>query len=92
MKIKTLAGFAALAGLGLFSCTKPTDKAVISTPQFQTGKSITSDTLEGSVKEAMLAGKTYYFKDQVIVNAGDTLLMQAGVKLLSLAPLAVSFM
>ena len=88
MKIKYLAGFTVLAGLSLFSCKKSNDAAVISKPAFHAGQNITGDTLKGSVKGTMVAGKTYYFKDQVTINAGDTLVMQSGVKLLSLAPAA----
>ena len=37
----------------------------------------------------MLSGKTYYFSGPVTVNAGDTLVMQSGVKLLSKSPNAM---
>ena len=77
----------ALATLAIASCKK-NDNGTISEPQIQIGQPLSSDTLTGAVKGTMLAGKTYYFYDQVIVNAGDTLLMQSGVKLLSLAPAA----
>ncbi len=77
----------ALATLAITSCKK-SDNGTISEPQIQIGQTLTSDTLKGSVKGTMVSGKTYYFYDQVIVNAGDTLLMQSGVKLLSLAPAA----
>ncbi|MBI1307733.1 MAG: hypothetical protein GC181_14110 [Bacteroidetes bacterium] len=76
----------AIVAMCFSSCKKTEDQAVISEPQFQSGQTISSDTLSGSVKGTMESGKTYYFKDQVIVNAGDTLVMQSGVKLLSLSP------
>ncbi|MBC7424917.1 MAG: hypothetical protein H7321_00160 [Bacteroidia bacterium] len=78
-------------GVAMFiaSCKKDNEKtAEISSPQFQAGQTIASDTLKGSVKGTMESGKTYYFYDQVVINAGDTLVMQSGVKLLSLNPKA----
>jgi hypothetical protein len=76
-----------MATLSIFSCKKGNDdQPSISEPQLQVGQSISSDTLKGSVKGTMVSGKTYYFYDQVTVNEGDTLLMQSGVKLLSLNP------
>ncbi len=77
----------AVLAISVFSCKKD-ETPVISEPQFQSGQTITGDTLSGSVKGTMQAGKTYYFKDQVTINAGDTLIMQSGVKLLALAPAA----
>lgn len=56
----------------------------ISQPQISAGQAITSDTLAGSVKGTLLSGKTYYFSSDITVNAGDTLLMQAGSKLIAL--------
>ena len=78
---------AAIAVVFISSCKKKDDpQPEISTPQFQAGQTITSDTLKGSVKGTMQSGKTYYFYNQVTINAGDTLVMQSGVKLLSLSP------
>jgi hypothetical protein len=89
MKKNVYFGAFAFAALALSSCKKDKiEEPVISTPQFQSGVSISSDTLSGSVKGTMLAGKTYYFDSQITINAGDTLVMQAGVKLLSLNPAA----
>lgn len=56
----------------------------ISAPFIQTAGGITSDTLKGTVKGTMLAGKTYYFKSDLTINDGDTLQMQAGVKLIAI--------
>lgn len=72
----------------VFACKKKTEEPSISEPQLQVGQTISSDTLSGSVKGTLQSGKTYYFKDQVTINAGDTLVMQSGVKLLSLSPQA----
>jgi hypothetical protein len=72
------------------SCKKHSSEQVnISQPQFHAGQTITHDTLSGSVKGTMQAGKTYYFASQVTVNAGDTLVMQSGVKLLAINPSAL---
>lgn len=56
----------------------------ISKPTVEAGTPITSDTLKGSVKGTLLAGKTYYFKTDVTVNNGDTLYIQSGVHLLAI--------
>jgi hypothetical protein len=89
MKILNFLASATVAASVLFlnSCTK--ESSSISTPQFKTGTTITSDTLTGSVKGTMLTGKTYYFRGEVTVNAGDTLVMQSGVKLFSKTPNSV---
>jgi len=79
-------GLFAISAISITSCKDKDEKPFISEPQFQSGETISGDTLKGSVKGTMTAGKTYYFYDQVTINAGDTLVMQSGVKLLSLAP------
>ena len=56
----------------------------ISQPTVQVGNIIKSDTLSGTVKGTLLSGKTYYFASNITVNGGDTLLMQAGSKLIAL--------
>ena len=56
----------------------------ISTANISAGQTITSDTLSGTVKGTLQSGKTYYFKSDIIVNAGDTLLMLEGSKLIAL--------
>jgi len=45
---------------------------------------ITSDTLTGTVKGTLQAGKTYYFTADITINQGDTLLMQAGSRLIAI--------
>jgi hypothetical protein len=56
----------------------------ISTAKISSGQTITSDTLSGTVKGSLQSGKTYYFKTDILVNAGDTLLMLEGSKLIAL--------
>jgi hypothetical protein len=67
----------------LFAACKASTSAV-STPQYQVGSIITGDTLSGAIKGTMQAGKTYYFDSNLTINAGDTVVMQSGVSLLSL--------
>jgi hypothetical protein len=50
----------------------------------KTANAITSDTLKGTIKGTLLAGKTYYFKSDITINDGDTLLLQNGVNLIAL--------
>jgi len=79
--IQALAFF--IASLAVTSCHK--EEAIdISVPQISAGQGITSDTLSGSIKGTLLSGKTYYFRTNITINAGDTLLMQAGSKLIAL--------
>jgi len=68
----------------LFSACHKTGNIRISQPVVQVGSIITSDTLSGNVKGTLLSGKTYYFASNITVNGGDTLLMQAGTKLIAL--------
>lgn len=67
------------SALALASCSKK-DKAVISTPLLQVGKSVSNTAaLSGAIKGTMLASQTYTVSGDVTVNAGDTLLIQKGV-------------
>ena len=84
MKNKLNLGIIALGIIALSSCSK----TEVSAPQFKAGASISTTTLSGTVKGTMLSGKTYYFSDKVTINAGDTLVMQSGVKLLATNPAA----
>src|SRR5471030_3165190 len=72
-----------LAVFALASCKKKTDTAVVSTPILQVGKSISnSGTLPaGTCKDTMLADQTYTVGGDITINAGDTLLIQKGVKI-----------
>jgi hypothetical protein len=72
---------AALIGVMLGSCKKwSAEKLHIAQAEVQTAQPISDATpLCGSVKGTMLAGKTYTVSCDVIVNAGDTLTIQAGV-------------
>ena len=89
MKIRNLiaASTVVVAILFVASCSK--ENNTVSTPQFKTGTSITSQDLSGAVKGTMLSGKTYYFSSPITVNSGDTLVMQSGVKLLAKSPSAM---
>jgi len=82
VKIKNLVVYAALAAGSLACSTK--EEVTISKPEYQVGAEITTDTLIGSVKGTMKSGKTYYFKSDITVNNGDTLLMQSGSKLIAI--------
>ncbi|MBS1664454.1 MAG: right-handed parallel beta-helix repeat-containing protein [Bacteroidetes bacterium] len=48
-----------------------------------TSHPITSDSLKGSISGTLLSGKTYYFSADITINAKDTLLMQAGSRLIA---------
>lgn len=68
--------------LALASCSKKSDKTVISKPQIQVGQPISNTgSLSGTYKGTMLANQTYTVSGDITINAGDTLLIQKGVKL-----------
>ncbi|HEY2581819.1 MAG TPA: hypothetical protein VGI43_08435 [Mucilaginibacter sp.] len=73
-------------GITLFAlaaCSKKKDTVVVSVPLLQVGKAIpNSGTLPaGSYKGTLLANQTYSIGGDITINAGDTLLVQKGVKL-----------
>ncbi|MGN6638627.1 MAG: hypothetical protein ACTHJ8_06920 [Mucilaginibacter sp.] len=69
--------------LALVSCSKKSDKTEISQPQIQVGKAIPNSGVlaAGSYKGTLLAGQTYTVGGDITINAGDTLLIQKGVKI-----------
>src|SRR5882757_3960336 len=71
-----------LALFALASCSKKADKAVVSVPLLQVGKAISSTATltAGAYKGTMLTGQTYTVTGDITINAGDTLLIQKGVK------------
>ncbi|MEO6631521.1 MAG: hypothetical protein ABIN13_07365, partial [Mucilaginibacter sp.] len=72
--------FYLLSLLAFASCSKK-DKAVISVPLLQVGKPVSNAApLSGAIKGTMLASQTYTVSGDVTINAGDTLLIQKGVK------------
>jgi len=79
MKTKRLLLFSACIALALGSCKKTPSNTVIKIP---ISNPIKQDTLAGHIKGTLLANKTYYAKNNLFVNKGDTLLLQQGAKLL----------
>lgn len=69
--------------VSLAACHKSED-VYVSPKKVTASHPITSDTLSGSISGTLLAGKTYYFSSDLTINAKDTLLMEAGSKLISL--------
>ncbi|HXO75722.1 MAG TPA: hypothetical protein VN824_10815, partial [Puia sp.] len=69
--------------LALASCHKA-ENVNVSAALVVASHPITTDTLSGSVSGTLVAGKTYYFRTDITINAGDTLLMQAGSRLISM--------
>jgi hypothetical protein len=69
--------------LALAACSKKTDHAVVSVPQILIGKPISnaSTLTAGTYKGTMLANQTYTVSGDITINAGDTLLIQKGVKI-----------
>jgi hypothetical protein len=72
-------------GLGMIlSACHQKEIVNVSKALVQTANPITSDTLKGTIKGTLLSGKTYYFKSDITVNDGDTLLLQNGVHLIAI--------
>ncbi len=63
----------------LFAACSTNTSPSVSQPPPVVGKPITSDTLHGALAGYLVQGKTYYMDSDVIIPAGDTLLMQPGV-------------
>lgn len=74
-----------IAGFGLFVTACHKEEIVkISAPLVESPNAITTDTLKGTIKGTLLSGKTYYFKSDITVNDGDTLMLQSGVHLIAI--------
>ncbi|HTD92405.1 MAG TPA: right-handed parallel beta-helix repeat-containing protein, partial [Chitinophagaceae bacterium] len=72
-----------LLGLLASGCHKE-ETVRISTANTAAGQTITSDTLSGTVKGTLASGRTYYFHSDIVINQGDTLLMQEGSHLIAI--------
>src|SRR5476651_557847 len=72
-----------LSLFALASCSKKTDSVVVSVPQIQVGKPISNASAlpAGTYKGTMSANQTYTVTGDITINAGDTLLIQKGVKI-----------
>jgi hypothetical protein len=74
----------ALASVLLASCSSTSPTATVSVPQPTVGKGLVGDTLSSISTSTFLSGNhTYYFKANVVVPAGDTLLLQKGINLVA---------
>lgn len=61
------------------SCKKSSDNSNVSAAQIQVGASISDSTTGGTLKGTMAGGKVYNIKRDIIINKGDTMLVQKGV-------------
>lgn len=80
-KISFIVGTMAIL-TGLFSSCKKSstpEKTVLSTPPLQIGQAISDTTTGGAVKGTMLSGHHYSITRDLVINIGDTLLVQSGV-------------
>jgi hypothetical protein len=68
--------------LTMESCSKSSkDSSNVSQAQIQVGASVSDTTSGGTIKGTMPTGKTFTVKRDIVINAGDTLLVQKGVTL-----------
>ena len=84
MKNRSLLLMATLAVAGgmLSSCKKKSssETTTVSKPAYQVGQPVSdATTVTGAVNGTMLTGKTYHLHGNVIIQPGDTLLVQPGV-------------
>jgi hypothetical protein len=70
--------------LALVSCQKEEVVKLSLLTQTPVVNAIESDTLSGTIKGTMKANHTYYVISDITVNAGDTLLIEEGVKVIVL--------
>jgi len=70
-------GLAAIAAMGT-ACNKSSDSPSVSKPLTKIGQSVAPGNVSGSIKGTMMSGETYTLQGRVVVNAGDTLLIQEG--------------
>ena len=73
-----------LTGLLLLAACHKSEDVNISPAKISGSHPITSDTLTGTVKGTLQSGRTYYFSADITINQGDTLLMQAGSRLIAI--------
>ena len=75
-------GLLAVAALGLLAaCNKSGEEVQLSTPAFSVGKPVNNSApLGGAIKGTMKQDLEYDVSADVFVNAGDTLVLQPGVK------------
>jgi hypothetical protein len=76
-------GVLAVIVLSLAACHKTAD-VYVSPKKVDASHPITSDTLTGAVSGTLLSGRTYYFSSDISINEHDTLLMQAGARLIAI--------
>jgi hypothetical protein len=76
-------GVLAVVLLSMAACHKTAD-VYVSPKRVDASHPITSDTLKGAVSGTLLSGRTYYFSSDISVNANDTLLLQAGSRLIAI--------
>ncbi len=62
----------------LFSCNKNT--STVTSAYVQVGQTVQPGNISGSIKGTMQANQTYYVTGDVIINSGDSLIIQPGVK------------
>ena len=84
MQLTRIMPAAAAVSLLLFgACKKSSDTVQTSTPPLQVGQAITDSYSGGTISgsQTMQSGKTYTITSDIIIPAGDTLLIQPGVTL-----------
>ena len=69
-----------LSGFLMFSCKK--SDTVIQTPYVQGGQIVQPGNISGSIKGTMESNQTYTVTGDVIINNGDSLIIQPGAKVI----------
>jgi hypothetical protein len=91
-KLKTiysiLTALLVVVTISFISCRKERKEIAIAKPIILVASPITKDTLPcgAAIKGTMLKGHTYYANCDIVVNDGDTLIIQPGVTIIMLNP------
>ena len=84
LKFPILTALAVAMVAFVFASCSSTNEVKTSAPFIPPPGAITKDTISGTLKGVLLADSTYYMPSSVRINAGDTLLIQHGVKVIML--------
>lgn len=79
ISIKSL-GLLLFAGMIMISCKK--SSSVVQQPYIQGGAYVQPGNISGSIKGTMQANQTYNVTSDVIINRGDSLIIQPGAKVI----------
>ena len=69
-----------ILGFAVMTACSKTEEPIVSKPATKIGESVTPGNVSGAIKGTMMTGETYILNGIVTIQAGDTLLIQEGVR------------